>query len=79
MSETHFNLKPKDTIMKTNQTIIIAMTAVLLLTLAGCQEPKGYLELKEPKPVSEMTPAMNWTVNGPVDASGNPIVLEKVE
>ena len=49
MSETHFNLKPKDTIMKTNQTIIIAMTAVLLLTLAGCQEPKGYLELKEPK------------------------------
>jgi uncharacterized lipoprotein YajG len=50
MSETHFNLKPKDTIMKTNQTIIIAMTAVLLLTLAGCQEPKGYLELKEPKP-----------------------------
>jgi hypothetical protein len=36
--------------MKTNQTIIIAMTAVLLLTLAGCQEPKGYLELKEPKP-----------------------------
>ena len=44
--------------MKTNQTIIIAMTAVLLLTLTGCQEPKGYLELKEPmKPVSEMTPA----------------------
>ena len=66
--------------MKTNQTITIAMTAALLLTLAGCQEPKGYLELKEPmKPVSEMTPAMNWTVNGPVDASGNPIVLERVE
>jgi uncharacterized lipoprotein YajG len=78
MSETHFNLKPKDTIMKTNQTIIIAMTAVLLLTLAGCQEPKGYLELKEPKPELSET-AMNLDCKGPVDASGNPIVLEEVE
>ena len=44
--------------MKTNQTIIIAMTAALLLTLAGCQEPKGYLELKEPMNRNEMTPAI---------------------
>jgi uncharacterized lipoprotein YajG len=64
MSETHFNLKPKDTIMKTNQTIIIAMTAVLLLTLAGCQEPKGYLELKEPKKeLSELPPGKSWNVS----------------
>ena len=49
--------------MKTNQTIIIAMTAVLLLTLTGCQEPKGYLELKEPmKPESEMTPGKEWNI-----------------
>ncbi len=64
--------------MKTNQTIIIAMTAVLLLTLAGCQEPKGYLELKEPKPELRGD-AIHWTVKGPVDASGNPIVLEEVK
>ena len=49
--------------MKTIQTIIIAMTAALLLTLAGCQEPKGYLELKEPmKPESEMTPGKEWNI-----------------
>ena len=64
--------------MKTNQTIIIAMTAVLLLTLAGCQESKGYLELKEPKPELRGD-AIRWTVKGPVDASGNPIVLEEVK
>mgnify|MGYP003455447096 FL=1 len=64
--------------MKTNQTIIIAMTAALFLTLAGCQEPKGYLELKEPK--QELRgDAIRWTVKGPVDASGNPIVLEEVK
>lgn len=66
--------------MKTNQVIIIAITATLLLILAGCQEPKGELELKEPwKPVSEMTPGMTWTVDGPVDEAGNPIVLEETE
>ena len=64
--------------MKTIQTIIIAMTAVLLLTLAGCQEPKGYLELKEPKPELKGD-AIRWTVDGPVDASGNPIELEQVK
>ncbi len=64
--------------MKTIQTIIIAMTATLLLTLAGCQEPKGYLELKEPKPELKGD-AIRWTVDGPVDASGNPIELEEVK
>ena len=64
--------------MKTNQTIIIAMTAALFLTLAGCQEPKGYLELKETKPELRGD-AIRWTVKGPVDASGNPIVLEEVK
>ena len=64
--------------MKTIQTIIITISAALLLTLAGCQEPKGYLELKEPKPELKGD-AIRWTVKGPVDASGNPVVLEKVE
>ena len=49
--------------MKIHQTIIIAMSAALLFTLAGCQEPKGYLELKEPmKPESEMTPGKEWNI-----------------
>ncbi len=66
--------------MRTNQVIIISMTATLLLTLAGCQEPKGELDLKKPwKPVSEMTPGMTWTVNGPVDEAGNLIKLEETE
>ena len=36
--------------MKINQITIISITAVLLFTLVGCEEPKGYLERKEPKP-----------------------------
>ncbi len=64
--------------MKTNQTIIIAMTAALLFTFAGCQEPKGYLELKDPKPELKGD-AIRWTVDGPVDESGNPIKLEEVK
>jgi len=64
--------------MKIHQTIIIAMSAALLLTMAGCQEPKGYLELKEPKPELKGD-AIRWTVDGPVDASGNPIKLEEVK
>lgn len=66
--------------MKTNQITIITITAVLLFTLAGCEEPKGELELKEPwKPVSEMPGSINWTVSGPVDQDGNPVVLEETE
>lgn len=66
--------------MKTNQITIITITAALLFSLVGCQEPKGELELKEPwKPVSEMPGSVKWTINGPVDESGNPIVLEDAE
>lgn len=66
--------------MKTNQITIITITTTLLFTLVGCEEPKGELDLKEPwKPVSEMTPAVSWTINGPVDEEGNPIVLEEVK
>lgn len=66
--------------MKTNQITIMTIAAVLLLTLAGCQEPKGELELKEPwKPVSEMPGSMNWTINGPVDDAGNLIVPEETD
>lgn len=64
--------------MKTIQTIIITISAALLLTLAGCQEPKGYLELKDPKPELKGD-AIRWTVDGPVDESGNPIKLEEVK
>jgi|GEM_PF-3408935 len=66
--------------MKTNQINIITIASVLLFTLAGCDKTDGKIELKEPrKPVSEMTPGMNWTINGPVDASGNAIELEEVK
>ncbi len=63
--------------MKNNQITLITIAAVLLFTLAGCGDNvdgDGKVVLKEPmKPVSEMTPGMNWTINGPVDESGNPI------
>lgn len=66
--------------MKTHQITIIAITAALLLILAGCEEPKGYLERKEPKPeLGKYDSGIRWTVNGPVDASGNPVELEAVE
>jgi len=69
--------------MKTNQTNIIAMTAALLLTLAGCGDHvdgDGKIVLKEPKPeLGKYDSGIRWTVKGPVDASGNPVVLEKVE
>ncbi len=66
--------------MKTNQITIISIIAALLFALAGCDEPKGELELKEPwKPVSEMPGSMTWTINGPVDEAGNLTVLEEAE
>ena len=66
--------------MKTNQTLIISITAVLLLTLIGCEPTDGQVVLKEPrKAVSEMTPGMNWTINGPVDEAGNLIVPKEAE
>ncbi len=69
--------------MKINQITIISITAVLLFALVGCGDHvdgDGKIVLKEPmKPVSEMTPGMNWTINGPVDEAGNLIVLEETD
>ncbi len=49
--------------MKTNQITIITITAVLLFTLVGCEQPKGYIELKEPKKeLSDMPERKNWSV-----------------
>ena len=63
--------------MKTNQITIITITAALLFTLIGC-DSKGGLERTEPK--SEIKSAtIYWTVNGPVDEEGNPIVRKEVE
>lgn len=35
--------------MKISQVIIFTIIVTSFLTLTGCQEPKGYIELKEPK------------------------------
>ncbi len=65
--------------MKINQIIFISITAVLLFTMVGC-DSKGGLELKEPKPeLGKYDSGIRWTINGPVDESGNPLVLEEVE
>jgi len=64
--------------MKAKQITIITIAAVLLFTLAGCEEPKGYLERKATKPELEESKIF-WTVKGPVDASGNPVELEEVK
>lgn len=65
--------------MRTKQTTIFAVTAVLLFTLVGCEEPKGGLELKEPK--KELVDrGMQWSVTrGVLDASGNPVAPEEAE
>jgi len=66
--------------MKTNQITIISITAILLFTLVGCEEPKGYLETKGPLPEpGTYDSGIRWTINGPVDEAGNPLVLEEVE
>lgn len=69
--------------MRTKQTTIFVVTTVLLFTLAGCGDDvdgDGKLDLKEPmKPLSEMTPGMNWTINGPVDQEGNPVAPEETK
>ena len=52
--------------MKTNQITIITITAVLLFTLSGCEEPKGYLELKEPLPEVEDLPKRKDWLTTPV-------------
>ena len=66
--------------MKTNQITFITITAVLLFTLVGCEEPKGYLERKEPK--SELKgDAIHWNVSDvwkkTTDKSGNLVDIER--
>jgi len=63
--------------MKTNQTLVIAITAALFFTLAGC-DSKGGLELKEPYPELKGD-GMRWTINGPVDEEGNLLVPEETD
>ena len=47
--------------MKVFQFIILAAIVALFLGLAGCEEPKGHLELKEPKKeLSEMPERKDW-------------------
>lgn len=65
--------------MKTNQTIFIAIAATLFFTLVGCQEPKGYIELKEPKQ-EVVDRGIRWSVtHGLVDLEGNPIAPKEAE
>ncbi len=50
--------------MKILQIIIIALFVTSFLTLTGCEEPKGYLELKEPmKEPSEIHQGKAWNVS----------------
>jgi hypothetical protein len=66
--------------MKTTNLLIIIIIAIAGLILTGCEKTDGQLELKEPrKELSDMPPGIRWTVNGPVDESGNPIELEKAK
>ena len=47
--------------MKILQIIIIALFVTSFLTLTGCEEPKGYLELKEPMPdLKDMPQGKDW-------------------
>jgi len=70
----------KEKIMKAINILIIALIAIFGLILTGCEKTDGKLELKEPrKELSDMPPGIRWTVNGPVDESGNPIELEKAK
>ena len=67
--------------MKKGHLIIAVICSLTLLLLSGCyKDGDGKLELKEPKKeLSEMPPGIRWTINGPVDETGNPIELEKLK
>ncbi|WMJ10111.1 hypothetical protein [Nitrosomonas sp. sh817] len=67
--------------MKNSDLGIAVMCLLSLLLLSGCyKDGDGKLELKEPKKeLSEMPPGIRWTINGPVDESGNPVELEKAK
>ena len=50
--------------MKILQIITITAITASFLALIGCEEPKGYLELKEPMPdVSELHQGKAWNVS----------------
>ena len=67
--------------MKKSDLSIAVIGLLSLLLLSGCyKDGDGKLELKEPKKeLSEMPPGIRWTINGPVDESGNPVELEKAK
>lgn len=67
--------------MKTIHLIIVFVAALSLILLSGCgKDGDGQLDVKEPmKELSELPPRINWTINGPVDESGNPIDIGEVE
>lgn len=47
--------------MKINQMIIVVITFLSILVLTGCEEPKGHLELKEPrKELEDMPERKSW-------------------
>jgi len=66
--------------MKIINMLMIAIIAISVLILTGCEKTDGKVELKEPrKELSDMPPGIRWTVNGPVDESGKPIELEEAK
>ncbi len=67
--------------MKKIYLSIAVICSLSLLLLSGCyKDGDGKLELKEPKKeLSEMPPGIRWTINGPVDETGNLIELEKAK
>ncbi|MER0171984.1 MULTISPECIES: hypothetical protein [Nitrosomonas] len=67
--------------MKKSHLFVAVICSLSLLLLSGCyKDGDGKLELKEPKKeLSEMPPGIRWTINGPVDETGNPIELEKLK
>ncbi len=66
--------------MKITNILVITVIAISILILTGCEKTDGKLELKEPrKELSDMPSGIRWTVNGPVDESGNPIELQEVK
>ena len=67
--------------MKKSHLSIAVICSLSLVLLSGCyKDGDGKLELKEPKKgLSEMPPGIRWTINGPVDETGNPIELEKLK
>ncbi len=67
--------------MNTNYLIIVLVAVLSLFLVSSCgKDGDGQLDVKEPmKELSELPPRINWTINGPVDESGNPIDIGEVE